>query len=287
MTHAPSIQTLHHDARQRLILAGCDSPALDARIFVKKVFNLGDADIIIGEDRTATEHETRTLEQMVARRIAGEPVSRILGEREFWGLMFTVTPAVLDPRPDTETLVSAAVNTMRARPPESILDLGTGSGCILISLLSEFPQARGTAVDISPDALRVAQANAQRNHVDTRATFREGRWFDSVRGETFDLIVSNPPYIPNPDIESLDVEVRNHDPILALAGGDDGYDAYRAIIREIKTHLNPGGLCYLEIGIGQAENVARIVGESNLSVNRIMPDIAGIPRAVEISRGDK
>ena len=280
-----TIHTLHSDARQRLALAGCDSPALDARIFVKKVFGLSDADLIAGEDRLATEEEQAALEALMKRRLTGEPVSRILGQREFWGLPFTVTPAVLDPRPDTETIVQAAVQEMAGRPPGSILDLGTGSGCILIALLTEFPTARGTAVDVSPDALAVAKINAQALGVADRITFIEGRWFDSVT-ESYDLIVSNPPYIPVKDIESLASEVRNHDPILALAGGEDGYDAYRAIIKEIHAHMNPGGLCYLETGFDQGENVARLAGESNLSVRRIIPDIAGIPRAVEITRGD-
>ena len=280
-----TIHTLHSDVRQRLMMAGCDSPALDARIFVKKIFSLSDADLIAGEDRLASEDEQAALEAVVKRRLAGEPVSRILGAREFWGLLFTVTPAVLDPRPDTETIVQAAVQEMGANPPASILDLGTGSGCILISLLTEFPMARGTAVDVSPEALAVARMNAQALGVADRITFVEGRWFDSVTG-SFDLIVSNPPYIPIQDIESLAPEVRNHDPILALAGGNDGYDAYRIIVKEIHPHLNPGGLCYLEVGFDQGENVARLAGESNLSVRRIIPDIAGIPRAVEITRGD-
>lgn len=280
-----TIHTLHSEARQRLMIAGCDSPALDARIFVKKVFGLSDADLIAGEDRLAMEDEQATLEAMMTRRLSGEPVSRILGQREFWGLMFTVTPAVLDPRPDTETIVQAAVQEMAVNPPATILDLGTGSGCLLIALLTEFPGARGTAVDISPEALAVAKMNAETLGVVDRITFVEGRWFDSVTG-SYDLIVSNPPYIPIQDIESLAPEVRNHDPILALAGGDDGYDAYRVIIKETQAHLNPGGLCYLETGFDQGENVARLAGESNLSVRRIIPDIAGIPRAVEITRGD-
>ena len=280
-----TIRSLLADARRRLSAAGIDSPALDARILVRHVFAVTDAALVAGDDRAVTAAEADRFESLLARRLAGEPVSRIRGVREFWGMDFMVTPAVLDPRPDTETLVAAAVETMRANPPRTIVDLGTGSGCILVSLLKEFPQAQGTGVDISGEALAVARGNAERNGVAGRATFLQGRWFDSVAG-TFDLIVSNPPYIPNPDIESLDREVRNHDPILALSGGDDGLDAYRAIIREIQTHLNPAGLCYLEIGIHQGENVARLVEESNLSVRRIIPDIAGIPRAVEITRGD-
>ncbi|MBU0859394.1 MAG: peptide chain release factor N(5)-glutamine methyltransferase [Alphaproteobacteria bacterium] len=281
-----TIQTLYKDARQTLSLAGIDSPALDARIFIKAVLGITDADLIAGDDRLVSAAEEAALSAMLDRRVAGEPVSRILGRREFWGMDFIVTPDVLDPRPDTETLVQAAVDMMRARPPARILDLGTGSGCILISLLREFPTAQGVAVDISESALNIARQNAERHDVAHRVNFLQGRWFEPVTG-LFDLIVSNPPYIPNPDIESLDREVRNHDPILALAGGDDGYDAYRTIIKGIKTHAASGVLCYLEIGINQGENVARLAEESNLCVDRIIPDIAGIPRAVEISCGDK
>jgi release factor glutamine methyltransferase len=281
----PTVHSLHSEARRQLQVAGCDSPALDARIFVKKVFGLTDTDLIAGEDREATAAEMAVLAAMMQRRLSGEPVSRILGQKEFWGLTFTVTPAVLDPRPDTETIVQAAVMEMQAVPPKTILDLGTGSGCLVISLLKEFPEARGTAVDVSAEALAVAKMNAESLGVADRITFIHGAWFDKVT-ESYDLIVSNPPYIPLKDIESLSPEVRNHDPILALTGGDDGYDAYRIIVKEIKNHLNPGGLCYLETGFDQGENVARLAGESNLSVRRIIPDLSGIPRAVEITRGD-
>lgn len=282
---AITLQSLYRDALARLKRAGCDTPGLDARIFMKHALSLTDAQLIAGEDRSLNESEAEAVESMIARRLSGEPVSRIIGRREFWGMDFIVTPDVLDPRADTETIVQAAVEKLRRTPPHAIVDLGTGSGCLLIALLKEFPLARGTGSDISESALAVARMNAERHNVADRARFVHSRWFDSVDGK-FDLIVSNPPYIPNPDIESLAIEVRNHDPILALAGGEDGYDAYRAIIKEIKSHANPGALCYFEVGFDQGENVARLAGESDLSVNRIIPDIAGIPRAVEISCGD-
>lgn len=280
-----TVQSLYRDAMARLKQAGCATPGLDARILLRHALNMTDADLITGDDRVLDAAAQDKIESLIARRLSGEPVSRITGHREFWGLDFMVTPDVLDPRTDTETIVQAAVQTLRKNPPQRIIDLGTGSGCLLIALLTEFPAAVGVGVDISESALSVARLNAERNNVTGRATFVRSHWFESVDGK-FDLIVSNPPYIPNPDIESLAIEVRNHDPILALAGGEDGYDAYRAIIKEIQAHANRGALCYFEVGLDQGENVARLAGESNLSVRRIIPDIAGIPRAVEISCGD-
>lgn len=281
-----NLRTLYDEARSRLRRAGIDNPALDARTLVRAALGVTDAELITGPDIIIPGEQSARLESFLRRREEGEPVSRILGSREFWGLDFLVTPAVLDPRPDTETLIESVLTTLSPRPPATILDLGTGSGCIIITLLRAFPQAKGVAVDLSEQALDVARMNAQRLGVTDRLTLIKGSWFENVTGQ-FDLIVSNPPYIPRPDIESLAREVRNHDPILALAGGEDGYDAYKAIIGGLKNFAAPGAYCFLEIGINQGENVARLAEDSNLSVCRIILDIAGIPRTVEIYCGDK
>ncbi len=164
-------------------------------------------------------------------------MSRILGEREFYGRIFSVTPDVLDPRPDTETLIDAALKLM---PPSArLLDLGTGSGVIMVTLLAERPDASGVAVDLSPSALAVARANAERNGVAARLTLHSGEWFEPVGDERFDLILSNPPYVPEAEIEGLAPDVREHDPRLALAGGPDGLEAYRAIAAGAMRHLKP------------------------------------------------
>lgn len=263
--------------------AGIDTPELDARILMRHTLSLTDADLITGQG-APTNEQLAVLEQAVQRRLSGEPVSRILGFREFWGMKFKITPDTLDPRPDTERLVEMAIETMKEHPPRRILDLGTGTGCILLALLKEFPGATGIGVDINPGAVDVSRENMENNGLSGRAAFLVSNWTDSLpdQGALFDLIVSNPPYIPESDIESLSPEVRNHDPILALAGGKDGLDPYRLLIMKIRKILSPQGICLFEIGQNQDTDVRRLVEESGLVVRRIGADYAGILRVVEI-----
>lgn len=273
--------------RVRFAAAGLDTPDLDARILVRHFLGLTDADLITGQGEITPEH-LGALDQAIERRLSGEPVSRILGFREFWGMNFKITPDTLDPRPDTERLVEMALESLKDRPPRHILDLGTGTGCILLSLLKEFPQARGLGIDINQGAVDVSRENAKTHGLSGRASFRQGNWTDSLAESDglFDLIVSNPPYIPESDIESLLPEVRNHDPILALVGGKDGLDPYRILITETKKFLAPGGVCLFEIGQNQDADLVRLVEESGLAVRRLGADYAGILRVVEIAHGD-
>lgn len=274
--------------RVRFSEAGLATPDLDARILVRHILNLTDADLISGTGNFAPD-QLQALEAGVNRRLAGEPISRILGYREFWGMRFKVTPDTLDPRPDTERLVEMAVESMKAQPPRRILDLGTGTGCILLALLKEFPRATGIGIDINPGAVDVSRENMENNGLSGRATFLVSNWADSLSdsGESFDLIVSNPPYIPESDIGLLAPEVQNHDPILALSGGKGGLEAYKAIITEIKRILSPRGVCLFEIGQNQDEEVRRLVEESGFAVRRIGADLSGILRVVEFGYGDK
>lgn len=282
------LQTLYHQTRKTLEAAKVQTSALDARILIQACTGCAQEDFITEPDRTVTREQQERTGVCTARRAAGEPVSRILGMREFYGRKFTVSPDTLDPRPDTETLIEAVLKNSGAGEGGRILDLGTGTGCILITLLKELPSAQGIGVDISETALHVARENAIRHGVEDRMFFVCGDWTESLaETESFDLIVSNPPYIPNSAIESLQTEVRNHDPILALEGGEDGLNAYRAIITKIKRLLKPGKKAFLEIGIGQLSDVMRLVKDSGLTAGESHPDIAGIPRVVEISRGDK
>ncbi len=205
-------------------------------------------------------------------------MSRIIGAREFYGRRFRVTPAVLDPRPDTETLVEAALKRM---PPSArVLDLGTGSGAIIVTLLAERSDATGLATDISSEALAVARENAAALGVAERLTFLEAPWFDGI-GERFDLIVSNPPYIPRADIAALSADVRNFDPLLALVGGSDGLDPYRAIAAGAAARLKPGGTVAVEIGAGQADSVEGIFAASGFRQLGRHRDLGGHIRCLE------
>lgn len=219
---------------------------------------------------------------MVERRRSGEPVWRILGGREFWGLPFTITPAVLDPRPDTETLITAALAALEARreTPLRILDLGTGSGAILCALLSEWPAAHGWGVDRSERACRVAQDNVQALGFASRALVVNGAWSAAMPDAGFDLVVSNPPYIPSASIPDLAPEVRNFDPHAALDGGPDGLACYRAIAPNLPRLLAPGGVSVLEVGAGQAHAVGELLLEAGLSLRATHRDLGGHERAV-------
>ncbi len=242
-------------ARARLEEAGAGTPALDARILLQHATGLSHETIVAEPERAMTEEEAMGLSLLIARRAEGEPVSRILGSREFFGRSFAIGPAVLDPRADTEVLIEAALGLMAGE--ESLLDLGTGSGIIAITLLAERPRAHATATDLSAEALTAAAANGRAHGVADRLTLRHGNWFEPVSGR-FGLIVSNPPYIPLAEIEGLAREVRDHDPRRALDGGPDGLDAYRRIAAGAPGHLAPGGHVLVEIGAGQEEAVAGI-----------------------------
>jgi release factor glutamine methyltransferase len=226
--------------------------------------------------------EAAVFEALVARRIAGEPVARILGEKEFWGLPFPLSPAVLVPRPDTETLVAAALSVAPRDKEISVLDIGTGSGAILVALLSELPRARGVGSDISPGALAVAAENAARLGVAERCRFVGTSWADAVGG-AYNLIVANPPYIPTGTIAELDSDVRVFDPALALDGGPDGLDGHRAVLAAIGRLLAPGGHGFVEIGAGQGPEF-RVLAERAGFTIRFRHDLAGIERVAEISR---
>ena len=220
------------------------------------------------------------------QRQAGVPLSRVYGEQEFWGLSFLLSPDTLDPRSDTETIIDLAKLRFREKAPERILDLGTGSGCLLIALLHEFKSSFGFGLDLSFDALQMARRNANRNHVADRSVFCCANWTQPIAAK-FDLIVSNPPYISNQIIPELDPEVRNHDPILALDGGEDGLKAYRQIFSDLNSVLLSDGIALFEIGYDQGESVMRLAGEYGFLHTTLHRDLAGLARVVEISRGDK
>lgn len=242
-------------AAARLREAGCDTPELDARLLLQWVTGLSREDLILEPERPVSADDARRFDAAVARRAAREPVSRILGEREFHGRAFRVTPDTLDPRPDTETLVETVLALM---PRDGrFLELGAGTGAVAITLLAERPEARGVATDVSAAALAVARDNAGRHGVADRLVLQEGSWFAPVSG-LFDVILSNPPYINSAEIAGLSPDVRNFDPRLALDGGPDGLEAYRAIAAGAASHLVPAGHAVVEIGAGQAPGVTAV-----------------------------
>lgn len=260
--------------------AGIDTPGLDARLLVAHVLGIRPQDILMNPDAPLTAAQDGTLETLAARREAREPIGRILGRRGFWSLDLRLGPDTLEPRPDTETVVEAVLDAVPdLAAPLRILDLGTGTGCILLALLAEYPTARGLGIDIAPGAVDIATANAADAGMDGRATFRLGNWGEGLDG-TFDVIVSNPPYIPAAEIAALDPEVRSHDPVRALDGGTDGLDAYRLLAPLVARHLAPGGVAVFEVGAGQAPAVAAMLSDSGLDAVWNRTDLGGVERCV-------
>ncbi|ACI91250.1 protein-(glutamine-N5) methyltransferase [Afipia carboxidovorans OM5] len=264
--------------------AKIESPELDARLLLGDVLQLDLTGLITAATRRLDTSEAQRLEDVIRRRIAGEPVARILGRREFWGLTFALSPATLVPRPDTETLIEAVLDILkregRTAAPLRILDIGTGSGAILLALLSELPNTTGIGTDINPAAIATAADNAATLGLASRATFVACDYAGALRGP-FDIVVSNPPYIPTADIDHLDLEVRAHDPRLALDGGADGLTAYRTIAPLAFALLAPSGIAAVEIGQRQAHGVATLMAEAGLAVPApAKADLGGVPRVV-------
>ncbi|RZN08749.1 peptide chain release factor N(5)-glutamine methyltransferase [Bradyrhizobium genosp. SA-3] len=278
-----SIESARRTLATQLRSAQLDEAELDARILLGAALGLDLTGLVAQAARPLTEAEASRLAQHVQRRIAGEPVARILGTREFWGLPFRLSEATLVPRPDTETVVELALEILReqkASHPPRIADIGTGSGAILLALLHEIPDAFGVGTDLSLTALATARDNATALGLADRAAFVACSYAAALSGP-FDLIVSNPPYIPSAEIPKLSIEVREHDPHLALDGGNDGYDAYRALIPQASERLAPGGALIVEAGQGQARNIETLMAAAALVVDRPpKADLAGIPRAV-------
>ena len=263
--------------------AGIDSPEADARVLLGHALRLSRAQLLSQSDRLLDARDVAAVSVLAARRLRREPVSRILGEKEFWSLSLQVTPDVLVPRPDTETVVEAALDFITRgglrEDPLRILDIGTGTGALLLALLRELPKASGIGTDISEAALSVARGNAERNGLAPRAQFVASDIADGIAGP-FDLIVSNPPYIVHADIATLDPEVRDFDPPLALDGGADGLNVYRAIARQAPSLLAPGGRLIVELGAGQEPAVGSLFTIAGLTAGVVRHDLAGIPRAL-------
>jgi release factor glutamine methyltransferase len=267
--------------RKQLEAAGIAGAGLDARLLLLEATGLTHAELIMRDTEKLSSDSLQKFQTMLQRRGAHEPVSRILGRREFFGRPFKVTPDVLDPRADSEALIELCLRHKKS--DAKILDLGTGSGILLLTLLAEWPDATGTASDISLKALDVAQQNAEALGLVDRCQFAQSNWYEAV-ANTFDFIVSNPPYIIHGDIAGLSPDVRDHDPHLALSGGTDGLDAYRAIANGAAKNLSENGLIAIEIGAGQAPDITAIFAQNQFQKIDQQSDLGGHLRALMFKR---
>jgi release factor glutamine methyltransferase len=267
-------------ARRRLEAAGVDSPVIDARLLLQGAAEASRTDIITDPHRMLTPSQAEALEAYVARREAREPVSHILGRKGFWTIELKITPDVLTPRPDTEVVVDFVLKSFGDDAPLHILDLGVGSGAILLAVLAERPKATGIGLDISPAALEIARENVALLGLEERVVLAESDWAQGQPDEAFDVVVSNPPYIASEVIASLAPEVRDHEPHLALDGGPDGLDAYRILGPEVLRVLKPGGLFAVEIGYDQSAAVEGLMRDAGALGVRTLKDLADKDRVV-------
>lgn len=272
-----SWRDIMREAVQRLSAAGIEGASRDVRLLLAHAMGVEPIDVILRETDAVDPVLLTAFEQLLARRETGEPVSRIRGWREFYGRRFIISPGVLDPRPETELLVTEGIK--RLPPGGRVLDLGTGSGCILLSVLAERADASGVGVDLSGDAVAIAQTNAGALGVAARASIIQRSYADGLDG-SFDLALSNPPYISRAEVETLAPDVRNHDPAMALTPGDDALEAYRTILSAMPGWLKPGGWIGFEVGMGQASDVAALMAAAGLEQVAAFEDLAGICRAV-------
>ena len=276
----PTLVQAWTGARARLKAAQIDSPAIDARLMLEAAAGASRADILNDPYRRLTPEQAATLDDYLFRRERREPVSRILGRKGFWKIMLNVTPDVLSPRPDTETVVQEALALFDEHRAFQVLDLGVGSGAILLAILAERPRASGLGIDVSSEALAVARDNAASLGLDGRMALLRNDWAAGLAEASFDLVVSNPPYIRADEIPELDPEVRDHDPMLALVGGADGLDAYRELAPQVMSVLRPGAPFLLEIGHDQAKAVEPLMRAAGALGVRTVKDLSLKDRVV-------
>lgn len=274
------VYDLLNGAARKLEAAGIETPRLEAELLLAHICGVSRLDVLRGIGRDLTPEELGRFEEIVSQRVQRVPLAYLLGTKEFYGLPFTVTPATLIPRPETEQLVDFAIDVLRIHPQPHIIDVGTGSGCIAVSVAVHLPQARIIAIDISTEALAVAKSNAERHNVIGQILFVHGNLLDCLAEQTADLIVANPPYIPSCEISSLQPEVRDYEPRVALEAGTNGMAFHHALIAAASRVLTPGGWFGLEVALGQAVAVAekmRAYGLTEISCRR---DLARVERVV-------
>ena len=267
-------------AKGRLEAVGLTGPVIDARLLVEAAAEATRADIVADPHRALTAEQEAVFEDYVSRRTRREPVSHILGRKGFWKIMLSVNPHVLTPRPDTEVIVDLALKSFPEGMAFQMLDLGVGSGAILLSILAERPAAKGLGIDVSEEALAVARENAANLGLAGQVALLRGDWTAGLGEASFDLVVSNPPYVASAVIEELEPEVRDHEPRLALDGGADGLDAYRILAPEILRVLKPGGMFAVEIGYDQKQAVEALFQAAGASGVHTLLDLANHDRVV-------
>jgi len=267
-------------AAARLAACGIAEPRREARLILGLALDIDPAGLLAWPERSLDEVARARFDALVARRAGHEPISRLRGTREFWSLDFELSGDTLDPRPDSETLIEAALDLLPDRSaPLRVLDFGTGTGCLLLALLSELPNATGVGVDLLPGAVETARRNAVRLALGHRARFRQGDWDREIAGPV-DVILANPPYIPSQEISSLAPEVAAFEPAAALDGGADGLDAYRLLAPAAGRLLGPGGIACFELGFGQSGAVMALLAKSGLTTKAIRRDLSGIERCL-------
>ena len=279
-----SLRALFDDSVRILTEAGVENPAEDVKILLAAVLGIRRQEVFLhfAENVGLTEKQRLTFAEYIKQRAEHKPVSRILGSRGFWSLDFVLNEETLDPRPDSETLVQAVLENTKPDEFFTILDLGTGTGCLPLAILAERPKARTVGVDISKQAVEAARENAKRNVLADRADFICADWNDFANEikEKFDIVISNPPYIPSRDVDFLDDEVKKYDPLRALDGGADGLDCYRQIAKILPLLLKENGDFFCEVGMGQAKAVSDIFENNGMKVKQIYKDLAGIERVL-------
>ena len=256
---------------------GIETNSLDARIILREIFNFDEKELILNSDLILSESKISKVQKIITRRLNFEPVSKIFGKRDFYNSTFSISDDVLDPRPETENIVEIANNFILEKGYESFIDLGTGSGCIILSILKENKNLTAVGVDISIDAINIAKKNSKDMNLEKRSSFLVSNWLSSIYN-SYDLIISNPPYIPSDEIITLSKTVKNFDPLISLDGGQDGLKCYKEIAEDINRVINKNGRVILEIGYNQAYDVFKIFESKELKLLKIYNDINGLNR---------
>jgi release factor glutamine methyltransferase len=262
---------------KKLFDSGIETSSLDSRIILKEVFCFDEKELILNSQSMVTKNKISEVDKILARRISGEPVSKIFGKRDFYKSTFLISEDVLDPRPETELIIEIANNFILDKGYKNFIDLGTGSGCIILSILKDNKSLRAIGIDISNKAINIAQKNCSNLNLEKQATFLVSNWLSKVSG-SYDLIISNPPYIPSKDVDTLSANVKNYDPLISLDGGEDGLKCYRQIAEDINRVIGKNGRVVLEIGYNQAEDVIKIFESKDFIFLDKYIDINGLDR---------